>query len=58
MYRNKDFIYEAVANLEKLINLAIDIETARNKSGPNFYDQIALRLIFLHLSLQIFVLYR
>ena len=36
MYRNNDFIYEAVAKLESLINLTIDIETARNKSGPIF----------------------
>lgn len=29
MYRNQDFIYEAVANLEKLIDIPIDIETSR-----------------------------
>ena len=26
MYRNQDFIYEAVTNLEKLIDIPIDIE--------------------------------
>lgn len=36
MYRNNDFIYEAVAKLESLINLTIDIETARNKSDHFF----------------------
>jgi len=35
MYRNNDFIYEAVANLESVINIPIDIETARAK-----YDAI------------------
>lgn len=29
MYRNQDFIYEAVTNLEKLIDIPIDIETSR-----------------------------
>jgi len=29
MYRNNDFIYEAIANLENVINIPIDIETAR-----------------------------
>lgn len=29
MYRNNDFIYEAIANLERLINIPIDIETSR-----------------------------
>lgn len=29
MYRNNDFIYEAVANLENAINIPIDIETSR-----------------------------
>lgn len=29
MYRNNDFIYEAVANLESVINIPIDIETTR-----------------------------
>jgi len=35
MYRNNDFIYEAVANLENLINIPIDIETSRDN-----YDAI------------------
>jgi hypothetical protein len=35
MYRNNDFIYEAVANLESVINMSIDIETSRAK-----YDAI------------------
>jgi len=29
MYRNNDFIYEAVANLESVSNITIDIETSR-----------------------------
>lgn len=29
MYRNQDFIYEAVTNLEKLIDIPIEIETSR-----------------------------
>ena len=29
MYRNQDFIYEAVTNLEKLIDIPIDIETSK-----------------------------
>lgn len=29
MYRNNDFIYEAITNLEKVINIPIDIETSR-----------------------------
>ncbi|GAL72428.1 hypothetical protein [Jejuia pallidilutea] len=35
MYRNQDFIYEAVTNLEKLIDIPIDIETSRTN-----YDAI------------------
>jgi hypothetical protein len=35
MYLNNDFIYQAVANLESLINIPIDIETSRAK-----YDAI------------------
>ncbi|MBC9795420.1 hypothetical protein IBL28_05560 [Sinomicrobium sp. FJxs] len=35
MYRNNDFIYEAVSNLEKLINIPIDIESSRGR-----YDAI------------------
>lgn len=31
MYRNNDFIYEAIANLESVINIPIDIETSRAK---------------------------
>lgn len=29
MYKNQDFIYEAIANLEKLIDIEIEIETSR-----------------------------
>jgi len=35
MYRNNDFIYEAIANLERFINIPIDVETSRAK-----YDAI------------------
>lgn len=35
MYHNRDFIYEAVANLENMINIPIDVETTRNN-----YDAI------------------
>ena len=35
MYRNNDFIYEAVARLENLVNISIEIETSRSN-----YDAI------------------
>lgn len=35
MYRNNDFMYEAVANLESIANIPIEIETSRN-----IYDAI------------------
>ena len=31
MYRNNDFIYEAISNLEKLINIPIEIDSSRPK---------------------------